>query len=322
MRLRLILPLFVVFVAMRGYAAEPAKIELHVIQTTTLTDEQFLTGARDGQPATIAAELRLPVGGTARLPALVIVHGSGGIIQKDDRWLRELNDIGVATFLLDGFTARGIINTTADQSKLGQLTMINDAYRALELLAQHPRIDPTRIGIFGGSRGGTVALYASLKRFQRMYASPGTEFVVYLPFYAGCNRTLIDDTDVADRPVRLFHGTADDTAPIASCRSYVERLQRAGRDVQLTEYAGAHHGFDNPGPPPRLLPQAQTPGWCSLDENPAGRLVNRDTGLPFTMEDSCVRRGATAGHDPAAHAQATAAVKAVLQQVFGLGSAQ
>jgi hypothetical protein len=51
MRLRLILPLCVVFVAMRGYAAEPAKIELHVIQTTTLTDEQFLTGARDGQPA-------------------------------------------------------------------------------------------------------------------------------------------------------------------------------------------------------------------------------------------------------------------------------
>jgi dipeptidyl aminopeptidase/acylaminoacyl peptidase len=70
--------------------------------------------------------------------------------------------MGVATFLLDGFTGRGIESTTADQFQFGTLTMINDAYRALELLAKHPRIDLTRIGIFGGSRGGKVALYASL----------------------------------------------------------------------------------------------------------------------------------------------------------------
>lgn len=323
MTLRSLIPLLCTsFVAAHGYAAEPAKIELHVIQTMTLTDEQFLTGSRDGQPATIAGELRLPVGGTSRLPALVIVHGSGGFIQKDDRWLRELNDIGVATFLLDGFTGRGIINATTDQSKLGNLTMINDAYRALDLLAQHPRIDPKRIGIFGGSRGGVITLYSSLRRFQRTYASPGTEFVVYIPFYAGCNRTLIDDTDVADRPIRIFHGTADDTALIGPCRGYVERLKRAGKNVQLTEYDGAHHGFDNPGSPPRLLPQAQTPASCLLDEKPMGRLVNRDTGLPFTLNDSCVRRGATAGYDPAAHAQSIKAVKSLLQQVFGLESTQ
>ena len=118
---------------------------------------------------------------------------------NEDRWSRELNDLGIATFTLDGFTPRGIIDTAADQSQLGNLTMINDAYRGLELLAKHPRIDGQRIGILGGSRGGRVALYASLRRFQRAYA-PGSEFAIYLAFYTPCYARYIDDENVSDRP--------------------------------------------------------------------------------------------------------------------------
>ncbi len=323
MRLRFLVPLLVVgALGTSNRAAGPAKIELHVLQTTTLTDEQFLVGARDGRPGTIAAELRLPAAGTARVPALVMVHGSAGIMGGDDRWSRELNDMGVATFLLDGFTGRGIESTTADQFQFGTLTMINDAYRALELLAKHPRIDPTRIGIFGGSRGGKVALYASLKRFQRMYATPGTAFAVYLPFYAPCSTTFVDDTDVVDRPIHLFHGTADDAAPIAQCRSYVERLQRAGKDVSLTEYAGAHHAFDNPAASPVRRLETRSRSQCLLNENPVGRIVNRDTGVPLTPADACIGRGATVGYDAAAHVKAIADVKAVLTSVFGLDVAR
>jgi len=34
--------------------------------------------------------------------------------------------------------------------------------------------------------------------------------------------------------------------PVAFCRDYVKRLQQLGKHVQLTEYAGANHSFDNP----------------------------------------------------------------------------
>jgi dienelactone hydrolase len=323
MRLRLLLPLLCACVlGTASRAAEPAKIELYVLPTTTLTDEQFLIGARDGRPATIAAELRLPATGTAKVPALVMVHGSGGITGGDDRWSRELNDMGIATFLLDGFTERGIVATTTDQFQFGTLAMINDAYRALELLTKHPRIDATRIGLFGGSRGGRIALYASLKRFQRMYATSGTAFAVYLPFYAPCSTSYVDEIDVVDRPIRLFHGTADDAAPIAQCRSYVERLQKAGKDVELTEYVGAHHGFDNPRAAPVRRLETRSRGQCLLHEDPVGRIVNRDTGRPLTADDACIGRGATVGYDARAHAKAIADVKAVLRKAFGLSLAK
>jgi hypothetical protein len=51
-----------------------------------------------------------------------------------------LNKIGVATFLIDCFTGRGIVQTITDQSQLAHLAMIVDAYRAMELLSKHAQI--------------------------------------------------------------------------------------------------------------------------------------------------------------------------------------
>jgi dienelactone hydrolase len=168
--------------------------------------------------------------------------------------------------------------------------MIYDAYRALELLSKHLRIDPTRIGIMGFSRGGRAALYASLKRFQRMHGPAGVEFTAYLPFYALCNTTFIDDGEVSDRPIRLFHGSADDYVPVAPCRAYVERLRKAGKDVQLAEYPDAHHVFENPSlKAPLRLPQAQTGRRCTWQEKPVGQIINSQTARPYSLEDPCIR---------------------------------
>jgi dienelactone hydrolase len=281
--------------------------------TTTPTLSEFLRGIRPPATTVIWGDLQLPGGPVERNPAVVLVHGSGGVSPREDRWAEKLHEAGTATFLVDSFTGRGIAFAGEDQSQLHSLQMIGDAYRALELLATHPRIDPARIAVMGFSKGGAVALHSALTRFQRLHGPPGVRFAHHIAFYPPCYTTYIGDEAVSDRPIRLFHGMADDLAPIERCRAYVERLQRAGADVRLTAYPGAHHQFDRPtDAPARHVPREQNLSRCFLAERSEAHIVNRDSGQPFSLGDPCVLRGGTFGADPAAYRAALDAVKALL----------
>ncbi len=55
-----------------------ARTEIRPIETLTLTDQQFLTGDKNGKAITIAGALRFPQGASGRLPAVILLHGSGG----------------------------------------------------------------------------------------------------------------------------------------------------------------------------------------------------------------------------------------------------
>ena len=58
---------------------------------------------------------------------------------------------------------------------------------------------------------------------------------------------------------------------------------------------------------------------CDLYEQSVGRVVNRETGLPLTRNDECLKGGGPpAGYDARAHAKAVEDVKALLQRVFKL----
>ncbi len=301
---------FLALLAPKVADAQVARIEVHPFRSTTLTDQEFLTGQKEGKPVVIAGELRIPKPGTDRLPAVVLVHGSGGISGYVDDWAQFLNSMGVATFMFDSFTPRGIVSTTDDKDQLGWLTMTVDAYRALEEVAKHPRIDRARIAIMGFSIGGHAALYASLKRFRQIHGSPDVTFAAYIAFYPPCERRYLKDIDVSDRPIRIFHGAADDFVPVAACRAHVERLRKAGADVELTEYAGAYHLFDSAAlKTPAKLPQGQTARHCRIEEAPDGRLVNSDTKQTFTWKDPCVERGGTIAYNAEAHSEAKKAMK-------------
>lgn len=297
--------------------AQIARMEVHPFSSSTLTDQEFLSGQREGKPVTLGGELRLPRSGTDKLPAVVLLHGSGGVSGYVIDWERDLNAMGVATFVIDSFTARGIYRTDFDQSQLGRLAMIVDAYRALDLLAKHPRVDPTRIALMGFSRGGQAALYAGLKRFQRMHGTPGVEFAAFIPFYASCGTTFHEDEDMTDKPVRIFHGTADEMVPIGPCRAYVGRLQARGKDVRLTEYEGAGHVFDWQAlKKPVRLDKAQSTRHCELVEAEDGVVVNAKTRQPFTYSDPCVELGGSIAYDETASAAVRKAVREIVDTVL------
>jgi len=300
--------------------AETARIEIYSLQTLTLTDKQFLLGAKDGKSIHIGAELRLPPG-TAQIPAVVLVHGSGGVGANVIGWANEFNAMGVAAFVLDCFTGRGIVQTITDQSQLSSFSMIHDAYRALELLSKHPRVDPTRIAVMGFSKGGFAALYSSMRRFQEMWAPANVEFSAYFPFYTRCDTPYIDDENVTDHPIRFFHGGADDYVPASSATGYAQRLKQAGKDVEITIYESARHSFDNPLNPGVLpFPDAVILSNCRRAETDPGVILNLDTGKPFTWNDACVTRGATVGYDLHAREAARQAVTQFLSAYWNLQS--
>jgi dienelactone hydrolase len=289
-----------------------ARIEIRAVETLTLSDQQFLTGDKNATPVMIAGELRIPRGAAGRLPAVLLLHGSGGANGGHELWAKHFNEMGVATFLLDSFTGRGITSTSTNQALLGRLNMILDAYRSFDVLAAHPRIDPARIAVMGFSRGGQSALYSSMRRFQQTW-NPRAVFALHLPLYASCTTTFIGDTDVTG-PIRQHHGQADDYVTVEPCRPYFQRLQAAGRDVQLIEYPDAHHSYDNPlGPKtPTVSKGSQSTRACTLKEEPLGTVINVATGQPFTYKDPCVQVDPHTGYNEAA---ANATRKAVKDQV-------
>ncbi len=293
------------------------RTEVYPVQTVTLGTADFLLGKKDGKPTMIAGELRIPKPGTDRLPAVVLVHGSGGIGFNSGMWADELNKAGLATFVVDSFTGRGITQTITDQSQLSSYAMMNDAFAALAALARHPRIDPGKIAVMGFSKGAVPSIYASMNRFQSAYAPDGAGFAAYIGFYTPCNVALIDDEKVGTRPIRLYHGLADDWVPVGPCRDYVARLKKAGADISLVEYPGAYHAFDNQMIPGTMqLPQALTGRKCQFEEKQPGVIINNDTGQPATANDSCIERGATIAYNAEATAAARKDVVEFLTNLF------
>jgi dienelactone hydrolase len=118
--------------------------------------------------------------------------------------------------------------TVVDQSQLGRLNMILDLYRSLAVLAAHPRVDPNRIAVMGFSRGGQATLYASLKRFHKMWNAGGIDPAAYIALYPPCITTYIGDTEVSDHPIRMFHGISDDYVEIAPCEWLFRSTQTDG----------------------------------------------------------------------------------------------
>jgi dienelactone hydrolase len=296
-----------------------ARIELRAVETLTLSDQQFLTGDKNGKPTTIAGELRLPRGTTGKLPAVVLLHGSGGVGPGPEMWAKYFNEMGVASYVLDSFTGRGIVSTSTNQALLGRLNMILDAYRALDVLADHPRIDAARIAVMGFSRGGQSALYSAMTRFQAMW-NPRAKFAAHIPLYASCTTTFMGDTDVSAVPIRQYHGLADDYVTIGPCRPYFERLRAAGRDAQLIEMPEAHHAYDNPlGPKtPTIARGSQSTKECTLKEEPRGLIISAATGQPFSYQDPCVRTDPHIGYNEAATNATRKQVTALLRSVFRL----
>jgi dienelactone hydrolase len=267
---------------------------------------------------TIFGYLYLPVAAGAKAPAVVVVHGSGGVRnQNQGYWGRELSAFGFAVLAPDSFTTRGIASTVDDQSRLGTLQMVRDAFGALAFLARHPAVDGARVAIMGMSKGGSVVLSAADERIHK-----NAGFAAFIPLYPGC--TIQYRNPRIKGPLLALIGAEDDYTGVKSCADYVERIRAAGGSADLKIYPDARHGFDGDTSARSVwLGNAQNYRDCVIYLEDDGRAIEAKSGetLDFAnprrvveqLGRTCLKWGATVGANGRAKLQATEDVKAFLK---------
>lgn len=254
----------------------------------------------------VSGELRLPAG-TERVPAVVLSHSAGGVSEdRDLAWAERFTSIGIAVFIVDSFTLRGV-KGFANQPSFA--TSVADVYAALRLLVTHPRIDPTRVALMGFSRGGTVALTAALEPVRRIGAPERERFAAHVALYPGCNTRFLA-ANITEAPMLMLLGGADDQAPPEPCRRYGEWFRGMGAAIKVVVYPGAHHLFDGTEPL-HFIAQATTAGSCDTEYDIESRVLRRaDTGAVLTGNEigtyfnACASRGVHIGGDSDARAGA------------------
>jgi len=257
--------------------------------------------------ATISGELRFPEG-KGPFPAIVLAHGCNGNRNVEPAWGWLLRQWGYATFNIDSFSGRGLTEVCTGLGRLHPLQRVPDAYGALRLLAEHPRIDPRRIVLMGFSHGGALTMLAATAWAKDTYAPAGAaSFRAFFPFYPNCNSDFPERKQVS-APVRIHTGDADDWTPARPCAELAARMKASGQDVGIHVYPGAHHAFDQAR---RLAfrPNVNNGSACFP------RLVSILGPAVTGSGTGCLTKGATVGPDPLAAEQVRKNLRAQLDEL-------
>ena len=280
-------------------------------------------------PTTGLGTLILPEGAStaAPVPAVILVHGSGGISPgREMRVGQTLADAGIAAFVIDYYKPRGITKDTDYMAKVMAATEFDaatDAYAALAVLATHPAIVSDRIGMMGFSYGGMAVRIAMDERIRERVAEHHPGFAAFVDTYGPCFQNW-GTTRVNGAPLLTLRGTEDKSNELPACLAREAELRALGVEVDARVYEGAGHAWEA-ATPRKLFEDSPYVAGCTItyDENGhsfigdveivdgapgdtrAERVVMRlSSGGPMT---SCVGYGYVIGRDDETRAKATQA---------------
>lgn len=203
----------------------------------------------DGDMA-VTGDLCLPAGREGKLPAVVVIHSSGGFEDRTRAaYVEALNQAGIATLELNLFSRGG-------RPKTSRMNLPH-TFGALTYLANHPRIDPNRIGIMGFSHGGLLSLFSASRELNETYTGGKYRFAAHVPLYPVCwahlasaeGRNAVYPKSVyqalTGAPVHILGGEKDHYDDADTCQKFVAALPDGARQqVGLTMYPDATHGWD------------------------------------------------------------------------------
>jgi dienelactone hydrolase len=216
-------------------------------------------------PATIPATLTLPGRGAAPFAAVVIVHGSGGLLPQgpEPDYAAALAGAGIAALVIDMWKARGMPSGPAAFGGAGGVDRrprvpedtVPDAFGALAFIAARPEIDRSRVGIVGFSWGAAVSLLASSETAAARALPGGLRFAAHAGQYLVCWPFLPDapagravQAPATGAPVQLHVAGRDDYDDAdggAGCRAMLAAMPEPRRaTTELIVHPEATHMWD------------------------------------------------------------------------------
>lgn len=206
----------------------------------------------------VPARLYLPKSTASKVPAMVVIHGIGGLYTRDGKkrayweYAEMLAENGIAAVIVDTHGARGLgVASQTAQADVSLYTFVADAFAAADMLRSHPGIDADRIGVMGFSKGGGATLLATDQRFVTAMSRTSSPFKVHIPIYPGC-QIFPETPQPTKAPVRMLLGEKDNFTGTSGCFEIESKLKATGVSVQTTVYTGAFHSWDEDFPPIRI----------------------------------------------------------------------
>jgi alpha-beta hydrolase superfamily lysophospholipase len=216
-----------------------------------------------------------------RSACVLICHGLAG--HKTGRYrvyvdlAEKLLEAGIASFRFD---FRGCGDSEGDFEEMTIKGEVADASIALSYLMQHPKIDPSRIGIFGRSLGAAVGVLtasasggiASMalwgpffdgeqwrEQWKQLSSGQLTQAeseewrringqVPGLLFYTEMfDMHIPENLSALERvPLLLIHGELDEVISISHSEKYLSEREKTDAETILIRIPGADHDFTNP----------------------------------------------------------------------------
>jgi acetyl esterase/lipase len=221
------------------------------------------------------ADLYLPlkIAEWERVPGVVIIHGGGFRLGARDNE-REQNIGG--NLAKHGYVAMSIDYALASEGKPEWPRNLHDcktAVRWLRANAERLQIDPDRIGVIGGSAGGTLASLVAMTFPDDgldpvgPYGDLSCEVSCAVDLYGVSDiakwnedtvlfgKTFTEAPDLYRQaspmtyvrpdgvPQLIMHGTADETVKVSQSADFALALEQAGSPQELIIVPGATHSF-------------------------------------------------------------------------------
>jgi len=198
----------------------------------------FSAGSKyNGQPVTLSAELFMP-GGKGPFPAVVLMHGCGGLKSAARQSLRTharyLVANKFASLIVDSFGPRknsgGWVCNSFERLRHARSYRTKDAYSALKYLKSLRDIDQRNLFLMGQSNGGSVAIKIARKN----------GFRAVVAYYPWCGMLDNAASNSIISPLLIFGGELDHWVSPHSCK----RRERKIKNLQVIIYPAAVHSFD------------------------------------------------------------------------------